>query len=107
VTEGTSFHAFHDAHGTPFLPNLSVAGKTGTLTDDHAHRFYTWFTGFAPSHPVQGVRPVAVAVLVVNGPAWRVKANVVAREVLQAYFAAQKASGVAYPKVEAVAALEP
>jgi peptidoglycan glycosyltransferase len=107
VTEGTSFHAFHDAHGMPFLPNLPVAGKTGTLTDDHAHRFYTWFTGFAPSHLVAGVHPVAIAVLVVNGPAWRVKANVVARELLQAYFAAQKATGVAYPKVEAVAALEP
>jgi peptidoglycan glycosyltransferase len=107
VTEGTSFHAFHDAHGTPFLPNLSVAGKTGTLTDDHAHRFYTWFTGFAPSHPVPGVRQVAVAVLVVNGPAWRVKANVVARELLQAYFASQKASGVSYPKLEAVASAEP
>jgi len=75
-----------------------VAGKTGTLTDDHAQRFYTWFTGFAPSHPVPGVRPIAVAVLVVNGPSWRVKANVVARQVLQAYFAEQKVPGVARPK---------
>jgi penicillin-binding protein A len=107
VTEGTCFHAFHDAHGTPFLPNLPVAGKTGTLTDDRAHRFYTWFTGFAPSRPVPGLRPVAVAVLVVNGPAWRVKANVVARELFQAYFASQKASGVSYPKLEAVASADP
>jgi penicillin-binding protein A len=107
VSEGTSYHAFHDAHGTPFLPNLTVAGKTGTLTDDRAHRFYTWFTGFAPSHPVPGVHQVAVAVLVVNGPAWRVKANVVAREVLQAYFASQKATGVSYPKLETVASIDP
>jgi cell division protein FtsI/penicillin-binding protein 2 len=112
VTEGTSFHAFHDARGTPFLPNLSVAGKTGTLTDDRGptasrHRFYTWFTGFAPSRPVPGVRPVAIAVLVVNGPAWRVKANVVARELLQAYFASQKAQGVSYPKLEAIASADP
>jgi cell division protein FtsI/penicillin-binding protein 2 len=98
VAEGTSFRAFHDARRTPFLPGITVAGKTGTLTDDRAKRFYTWFTGFAPSHPTPGVRPVAVAVLVVNGPAWRVKANVIAREVLQAYFAEQKAPGVSRPK---------
>ncbi len=98
VSEGTSFRAFHDARRTPFLPGLSVAGKTGTLTDDHAQRYYTWFTGFAPSRPVAGVRPVAVAVLVVNGPSWRVKANVLAREVLQAYFAEARVPGVSRPK---------
>jgi len=106
VTEGTCVHAFHDARGKPFLPNLPVAGKTGTLTDDHARRFYTWFTGFAPSRPVPGIRPLAVAVLVVNGPAWRVKANVVARELLQVYFASQKATGVSSPRLEAVASTD-
>jgi cell division protein FtsI/penicillin-binding protein 2 len=104
VSEGTSFHAFHDPKGTPFLPSIPVAGKTGTLTDDHAHRFYTWFTGFAPSRPVAGARQIAVAVLVVNGASWRVKANVVARELLQAHFAAQRATGVSYPKLEVAAA---
>jgi peptidoglycan glycosyltransferase len=99
VSEGTSFRAFHDARRTPFLKGITVAGKTGTLTDDHAQRYYTWFTGFAPSHPVPGVRPVAVAVLVVNGPSWRVKANTLAREMLQAYFAEQKVPGVSRPKV--------
>jgi hypothetical protein len=103
VSEGTSFRAFHDAKGAPFLPSIIVAGKTGTLSDDRAHHFYTWFTGFAPSHPVEGVRPIAIAVLVVNDPTWRVKANVVAREMLQAYFASRKAAGVAYPKIEKVA----
>jgi cell division protein FtsI/penicillin-binding protein 2 len=98
VSEGTSFHAFHDARRRPFIPGITVAGKTGTLTDDHAQRYYTWFTGFAPSHAMPGVRPVSVAVLVVNGPSWRVKANVLAREVLQAYFAEQKTPGVSAPK---------
>jgi cell division protein FtsI/penicillin-binding protein 2 len=102
VAEGTSFRAFHDARRTPFLPGITVAGKTGTLTDDHAQRYYTWFTGFAPSHPVPGVRPVAVAALVVNGPSWRVKANVVAREMLQAYFAEQKVPGVSRPKAAGI-----
>jgi len=99
VAEGTSFRAFHDARRTPFLPGITVAGKTGTLTDDHAQRYYTWFTGFAPSQPVPGIRPVAVAVLVVNGPSWRIKANTVAREILQAYFAEQKVPGVSRPKL--------
>ena len=99
VAEGTSYRAFHDARRTPFLPGITVAGKTGTLTDDHAQRFYTWFTGFAPSHPMPGVRPVVVAALVVNGPSWRVKGNVLAREMLQAYFAEQKTPGVQRPRI--------
>jgi cell division protein FtsI/penicillin-binding protein 2 len=107
VSEGTSFHAFHDPKGAAFLPNIVVAGKTGTLTEDKTHRFYTWFTGFAPSRPAPGVSRVAVAVLVVNGPSWRAKANVVAREVLQTYFAGHKAAGVTYPKVELAVAAEP
>jgi membrane peptidoglycan carboxypeptidase len=106
VSEGTSFRAFHDARGRSFLPNITVAGKTGTLSDDRAHHFFTWFTGFAPSHPMEGVRTVAIAVLVVNDPTWRVKANVVAREMLQAYFASQKAVGVSYPKIEKVASAD-
>jgi cell division protein FtsI/penicillin-binding protein 2 len=97
VSEGTSYRAFHDAKGTPFLPGMTVAGKTGTLTDDKAHKFFTWFTGFAPSRPVAGIRQVAIAALVVNDPTWRVKANVVAREMLQAYFAEQKVPGVRLP----------
>ena len=52
VSDGTSYRAFHDPKGQPFLPNVGVAGKTGTLTDPTNGRFYTWFTGFAPSHPI-------------------------------------------------------
>ena len=82
VSDGTSYRAFHDGKGTPFLPGVSVAGKTGTLNDEKSRRFYTWFTGFAPSRPIPNVRQVAIAVLVVNLPTWRVKANVLAREML-------------------------
>ena len=42
----------------------------------------------------------AIATLVVNDPVWKVKANVVAREVLQAYFALQGAPGVSAPSYE-------
>ncbi len=103
VSEGTSWRAFHDARGTLFLPGIPVAGKTGTLTDSESHRYYTWFTGFAPMKPLPNVRQVAVAVLVVNGPSWQVKANVLARDVLRAYFAARGAPGVTRPSTTAVA----
>src|SRR5262249_10507312 len=49
VGEGTCWRAFHDARGAAFLPGIAVAGKTGTLTDAETKRYYTWFTGFAPS----------------------------------------------------------
>ena len=101
VAEGTSYRAFHDQKGQSFLPNIQVAGKTGTLTDAQAQRYYTWFTGFAPSHPQPGQRQVAIAVLVVNQAVWHVKANTVAREMLRAYFAGQRAPGVTPPTLRA------
>jgi membrane peptidoglycan carboxypeptidase len=102
VTDGTSHRAFHDARGRAYVPGVAIAGKTGTLTDASTQRLYTWFTGFAPSKPVvfelepdasgrgpAQPRKVAFGVLVVNDPKWTIKANVLAREVLAAYFAGQ------------------
>jgi cell division protein FtsI/penicillin-binding protein 2 len=86
VTEGTSFKAFHDGAGRSFLHGINVAGKTGTLADPTGKRLYTWFTAFAPTRPGPGERQIAVGVLVVDPPKWKVKANVVARELLEAYF---------------------
>jgi peptidoglycan glycosyltransferase len=114
VSDGTSYRAFHDGKGRSFLPGISVAGKTGTLTEGSSQRFYTWFTGFAPSKPVvfspeatkDGHEPaqprkVAFGVLVVNDPKWTIKANVLAREVLRGYFASQKMPGVTGPQPRA------
>lgn len=97
VRDGTSYKAFRDASGKSFLPGIPVAGKTGTLTDGPRERFYTWFSGFAPSRPMPGVRPMALAVLVVNKPTWHVKANVLAREMFRAHFAAQGLPNVTSP----------
>jgi penicillin-binding protein A len=93
VTLGTSYRAFHDPQGRTFLPNIPVAGKTGSLTRAETEQFYTWFVGFAPSRTPE----IALAVLVVNSPTWRAKANVVARDVLRAYFASKGAAGVTRP----------
>ncbi|MBX3232835.1 MAG: penicillin-binding protein [Labilithrix sp.] len=108
VSDGTSYRAFHDAKGRSFLPGVAVASKTGTLTDASTQRFYTWFAGFAPTKPVEmpevdgatlaQPKKVAFGVLVVNDPTWTIKANVLAREVLRAYFAAQKVPGVSAPR---------
>jgi peptidoglycan glycosyltransferase len=94
VSEGTSYRAFHDGAGRAFLPGIPVGGKTGTLTDGDTQRYYTWFTGFAPLRAEPGSGQVAIAALVVNGPSWEVKANVLARDVLRAYFKSRGAIGV-------------
>jgi penicillin-binding protein A len=75
------------------LPNVVVAGKTGTLSREKDNRFYTWFVGFAPADKPE----VAISALVVNTPSWRVKAPELAREVLRAYFAGKGRKGVTRP----------
>jgi cell division protein FtsI/penicillin-binding protein 2 len=93
TSNGTSHRAFRDLEGRAFLPNISVAGKTGSLIRAETQQFYTWFVGFAPSRSPE----IAISVLAVNTPTWRAKANVIARDVLRAYFASRGASGVTRP----------
>jgi cell division protein FtsI/penicillin-binding protein 2 len=81
VTEGTSRRAFHDDHGRPFLPGTAVAGKTGTLSSERPYRGYTWWVGFAPADAPR----IAIGVVVVNTPTWRIKANHAAVEALRQY----------------------
>lgn len=85
VRRGTSWRAFHDAHGRPYLPHVSVAGKTGTLGDSDVT--VSWFVGFAPSQNPE----VAISVLLRNGELWHKKANEVARDWLREYFTQPRA----------------
>jgi len=82
ISAGTARSAFFDPRGNAFLPNIRVAGKTGTLDDARgAALTYTWFVGYAPAD-----RPtIAIATLVVNRPEWRIKASYLAREGLRHY----------------------
>jgi cell division protein FtsI/penicillin-binding protein 2 len=91
VHSGTSLSAFSDAQGTPYLPGIRVAGKTGTLRQPSNGRTTMWFTGFAPSRDPKFV----VTVLLQNDDVWRAKANEVARDVLRVLFADHK--GVSNP----------
>jgi penicillin-binding protein A len=94
VDSGTSYRSFHDKNGKPFLPEIRIAGKTGTLTRPATDGpFYTWFVGFAPSRKPE----VAISVLVANHLKWRVKATNVACDMLRVYFADKGAPGVRSP----------
>lgn len=81
VTHGTAKKAFRDPKGRPFLPGITVAGKTGTLSRSNPYRRYNWWVGYAPVDDPK----IAVASLVVNEPKWRIKASYVAREALREY----------------------
>ncbi|MEN9577139.1 MAG: hypothetical protein RJA70_148 [Pseudomonadota bacterium] len=91
--DGSAHKAFFDRKGRPFLPNIVVAGKTGTLSRHEQNRHYTWFVGFAPAEAPE----VAIAALVVNTPVWNIKGPDLARDVLRAYFADKGRPGVARP----------
>jgi cell division protein FtsI/penicillin-binding protein 2 len=93
VTAGSAWKSFHDKAGSAYLPNVAVAGKTGTLTEHSDDRHYTWFVGFAPTEEPE----VAVSVLVINTPMWQIKAADLARDVLRGYFAAHGRPGVTRP----------
>lgn len=82
---GTARKAFTQ-DGKPLLPNVRVAGKTGTLVGGRPARMVSWFAGFAPvDHP-----KIAVAVLLSNDVSWWSKGNQVAAKVFEAYFEKNK-----------------
>jgi peptidoglycan glycosyltransferase len=93
VSNGSAYKSFHDAAGKAYLPDIGVAGKTGTLGDPTGARLYTWFVGFAPADQPE----VAVSALVVNTPSWQIKAPQLARDALRAYFAKRGRKGVSAP----------
>jgi cell division protein FtsI/penicillin-binding protein 2 len=93
VRNGTSFKSFHDRAGRPFLPDIRVAGKTGTLTRKKPNTLYTWWVGFAPARKPE----IALSVLVANRGKWRIKGTHLASDMLRVYFADRGAKGVSYP----------
>ena len=93
VADGSSFKTFHDRAGRPFLPNIRIAGKTGTLQTKKTGTLHTWWVGFAPADKPE----IALSVLVNNRGPWRVKGTHVAADMLRIYFADKKRKGVRYP----------
>jgi cell division protein FtsI/penicillin-binding protein 2 len=89
VRLGTARKAFYNKRGVPYLPGIQVSGKTGTLTDSKPYRAYNWFAGVAPTNKPE----VAISVLVVNEPRWRIKASAMAARLLKKYFALSRHEG--------------
>ncbi|HVK68972.1 MAG TPA: penicillin-binding transpeptidase domain-containing protein [Polyangium sp.] len=83
---GTCVKAFRHADGTRALPGVAVAAKTGTLIGKKPARMFSWFASFAPADKPE----IAVAVMLANDITWRTKANIVGRELLEAYFAGSR-----------------
>jgi cell division protein FtsI/penicillin-binding protein 2 len=82
VTEGTGRRAFRAPRShKSSMQGLTVAGKTGSLSEADPFRDYSWFVGFAPADNPR----VAFAVVVVNDRSWRVKAPYVARAAVEAW----------------------
>ena len=82
TTSGTARKSFVDAQGKPYIADVVVAGKTGSLTGKRApYLNYNWFIGYAPAD-----RPeIAFAVLLANEPKWRIKAHYAARRLVEIY----------------------
>jgi cell division protein FtsI/penicillin-binding protein 2 len=79
---GTAAKAFRRADGTPYLGAIPVAAKTGTLIGGARPRMYSWFAAFAPSTKPE----IAINVMLGNDLRWHTKANIIGRELLEAYF---------------------
>jgi cell division protein FtsI/penicillin-binding protein 2 len=93
---GTCRHIFNDEHGHAYLPNVRVAGKTGTLRPYSREETASWFIGFAPSRDPE----IIVSVMLENGHIWRRKAAEVARDLLRFYFHRQGAPNITDPLEE-------
>jgi peptidoglycan glycosyltransferase len=85
VETGTARRAFR--RGARALRGVHVAGKTGSLADPSPYRDYSWFVGYAPAEKPE----IAVATVVVNDRLWHARAPTVAKEALEAFFAARQA----------------
>jgi len=82
TVSGTARRAFHAAYGRPILREMSVAGKTGSLSGTTPPGRYEWFIGLAPAD-----RPkVAIAVLVVQQKRWHTTGSQIGAQILNAIF---------------------
>ena len=82
VSKGTARKGFHDRRGRPFLGDVKVAGKTGSLSRNEPYLAYSWFVGFAPADDPE----VVISVLLGNPMKWHLKAHTAARLVLEDAF---------------------
>jgi hypothetical protein len=79
---GTARRAFRGSFGRPLLREMTIAGKTGSLSGTTPPGRYEWFIGLAPAdHP-----KIAIAVLVVQQKRWHMTGSMIGAQVLNAIF---------------------
>ncbi|MEK7748159.1 MAG: penicillin-binding transpeptidase domain-containing protein [Nitrospirota bacterium] len=85
ITEGTGRKAFKNAYREPALREITVGGKTGSLTGDNPKGKVSWFVGMAPlDHP-----EIVISALVVNSTSpryWKIKSGDAAKVGFVNYF---------------------
>jgi cell division protein FtsI/penicillin-binding protein 2 len=82
ATEGTARRYFKQRPGFP--SNITVSGKTGTLSNKNPYLGFTWFVGYASDSETK--QDIAVSGLVCNTPVWRIKGGFAASEAVVSYF---------------------
>lgn len=80
--KGTARRYFKRRRGFP--NDITVAGKTGTLSNKNPYLGFTWFVGFGTDE--NSGRRVAVSGLVCNTPKWRIKGPYAASEAVRLYY---------------------
>lgn len=94
IEMGTSRRTFGTPASTPLLQDMTVAGKTGSLSGWTPRRHFEWFAGVAPvSEP-----KLAVVALVVNDGKWRIKGSYVGKEAFNCYFGYPSSDPPVYAK---------
>lgn len=83
ATKGTARRYF--ARRAEFPNDITVAGKTGTLSNKDPYLGFTWFVGFGRD---AAGRSAAVGGLACNTPKWHIKGSYAASEGLRKYFEA-------------------
>ena len=83
VRTGSARRSFRRLHKS-VLKDVTIGGKTGSLTGHQPSGKYDWFVGFAE----RGDHKIAFAVLCINKEKWYVKSSFLARRMMEYYFAA-------------------
>ena len=81
VEDGTASKSFR-RYGKNLLKNMSVGGKTGSLSGDDPPGLYDWFVGFVPADDPQ----IAFSAMVVTYQSLKIRGAFVAQEALKRFF---------------------
>lgn len=92
ISKGTSRKAFRRRGAYRIPQDITVGGKTGSLSGKNPRGNYSWFIGMAPLEDPE----IAVAALVINKPRWHIKSSYVARRGFYAYFKANSSKSFAH-----------